>query len=134
MKLSCVGSCNTVWETLQAILSNQSVINASIEAISGGGGVATSITSGTDIVVAVAGTAVQGPNIPATRGVLVVGRAGNTGNVFVGGSDVTNKSGTKKSIILTPLGMPSQFIPVDNANKVWVNADNANDSVGIVAL
>lgn len=128
-------SSDSQYDILRKLLQNDLVLEAAIVAAgSGGGSSSGSLQTGTDIVVAVAGTAVQGPTLTATRGVLVVARSDNAGFVYVGGSDVTNAGGTKKGVILSQLGMPSQFIAVDNANKIWLNADTAGDSVGIIVL
>lgn len=86
------------------------------------------IKTGEDIAVAVAGTAVQGSNVPACREIVFVARSTNTGSVYIGGSDVTNNGGTKRGIELVPGGMIK--IGALNLNEFWVNADNANDKVG----
>lgn len=128
-------SGDSTFDLTRKILQNQTDIAAAITAGGSSGGASSgSLTTGADITVAVAGTAVQGASAAATKGVLVVARGDNAGTVYVGGSNVSNASGSRKGIQLSQLGMPSQFIEVDNANKIWVNADNAGDSVGIIVL
>lgn len=123
------------YDLLRKILQNQTDLAADIIASGSGGGASSgALTTGADIAVAVAGTAVQGASAAATKGVLVVARSDNAGIVYVGGSNVSNGSGSTKGVQLSQLGMPSQFIAVDNANKIWVNADTAGDSVGIIIL
>jgi hypothetical protein len=93
-----------------------------------------SFNSLADIVVLVAGTAVRGADHPTPNGVLVVARMGNTGSCYVGGPGVTNASGTQRGIELTQAGMPSTILRIANTNLMWVNADNANDAVGVIIL
>lgn len=87
-----------------------------------------------DIIVVEAGKAVQCAGSPSPRGVLVVADPNNTGAVYVGGSGVTNATGSQRGLILTQAGMPSQVLPVSTTSLIYVNADNAGDRVGIVIL
>lgn len=140
-----LGCCNkTEWELLvliatqnQATFDRLGQINESIAAGTAAGCPCTSesaLQTGNDIAIAVGGTAVQGPNLPATRGILVVANPNNTNPVNVGDSTVTDNTGAKRGIILTAGGMPSQFIAVDNANKIYLNGQTAGDRVGLTVL
>lgn len=92
------------------------------------------INTGDDVIVTGVGVAMQCPSLAASKGVMVVADLQNSGYVYVGGSNVTNSSGSKRGIILSPGGMPSQLLPVNNANLLWVNADIAGDRVGLIAI
>jgi hypothetical protein len=125
---------DTHYVLTRKILQNQTDLKSSIDAITiaiGGSG-STQIITLNDVVVAIAGTAVQVQS-QACKGVAIVARIGNTGYVYVGGSTTTNGSGTRRGIILVAGGMPPQIIPVSNSNEIWINADTANDAVGIMA-
>lgn len=87
-----------------------------------------------DITVLVAGTAVQGLNIPCSRGIKVVAALTNQGSVYLGGPDVSNGSGGKRGIELSQAGMVDYPLAINNVNLLWVNADYAGDRVGIVRL
>lgn len=84
-----------------------------------------------DITVLVAGTAVQGLDIPCRRGALLVARLGNVGSVYAGDQSVSNDGGGQRGTELTQAGMPSIMFYVSNVNQIWVNGDNAGDRVGI---
>lgn len=93
-----------------------------------------SFSTGPNITVLTAGVAVAGPDIATPRGVWVVARQGNTGSVYIGGSNVTNDSGGFRGAELVQTGMNSMLLPVSNLNQIYVNADNAGDRVGVVIL
>ena len=76
----------------------------------------------------------QFQGVPSPRGVLVMARSTNQGAIYVGDADVTNALGTKCGIQLTPAGMTSVVLPVDNSNRVYVAADTANDKAYCVVL
>jgi len=93
---------------------------------------ATSLITVADTVVATPGTAVQSASQVATKGVYVTAPVSNTGEVYVGSSNVDK--GGPRGITLVPGGMAPGFIPVDNSDEIWVDADNANDRVGILVV
>ncbi len=79
--------------------------------------------------VTTAGTAVQ---ITTTStpipGVWVAADLGNSGPVVVGDSNVVAASGSMQGIILIP-GNPSVFIPINNLNLLYVDAQNNGDEL-----
>ena len=98
-----------------------------------GGSLSTSISSGTDVTVAIAGAAQRcGALAAVTRGILVTASPGNAGNVYLGDSTVTKGDGTKRGVTLVPGG--SVLMAVSNANLIYVNADDNGSKVGIIAL
>lgn len=91
--------------------------------------------TGDDLVCSVAGTPVNAPAYATVNGVMLVARSTNVGNVYIGvDNTVSNMSGSKRGLILSQLGMPSAILPVSNLNKIWLNADNAGDGVGVLVL
>lgn len=93
-----------------------------------------SVYSANDAVVAAAGTAVTGPNLPTTKGVFVCAPVGNTGDIYIGGAGVTNSSGAQQGIRLVPGGMLPTLVEVANANLIYINADNNGDKCGFMAI
>lgn len=87
-----------------------------------------------DAVVATAGTAVQCPNLPTTRGLYIVAPLTNAANVHVGASTVTNESGAQQGMVLNPGGMFPVLVEVANANLLWANANADGDKVGFIAI
>lgn len=57
--------------------------------------------------------------------------SGNSGDVYLGGSTVTNSSGSNAGIVLTP-GASMSNIGVTNANLIYTAADTASDGVAYV--
>lgn len=90
--------------------------------------------TGEDISVAIAGTAQQGPNVACPKGCHVTAAATNTGSVYLGDENVTNASGNRRGMELTQAGMTSIKMTVSNLNQLYINADNANDKVGVIIL
>lgn len=126
MLLQIANGQTAIFDRLEQVLT--AIIN------SGTGATSATFNSYDDIVVAVAGTAVQGPNVALLRGVWITARDTNTGQVYLGGSGVTNGAGAQRGMTLVPAGMNSSIIPISNLNQIWINADNAGDRVGIIAL
>lgn len=124
---------DSIWDMVRKILTN--LYTVLINGIPFNESPSSSeVVTGSDVIVATAGTRVQFPSAVCTRGVFVVAKSGNTGPVYLGGSTVTKGSGSNRGMTLTQAGMPSQIIPVDNANKLYLNADNNNDGVGFIAI
>jgi len=120
---------------LRKILQNQSTSQSSIESLLAAMQPSISgISCGPDIVVAAAGTPVQGASIPTNRGVLVIARLSNVGLIYAGGPNVTNGLGSYRGLILGQLGMPPTILPVSNLDQVWINADNNGDAAGVIIL
>lgn len=91
--------------------------NASIKGLKGGRKVCT-----------VGGTAEKLAAVEtACGGVLIQALRTNSGNVTVGGPDVDSTPGTENGIELVP--GQSQFIPIDDISKVWIDADNNGEGV-----
>lgn len=67
-------------------------------------------------------------NIVASHGVLVKAANGNSGKIYVGKSDVTADSTDATDGFELGAG-ESVFVEIDNANKVYVIASAANQSV-----
>lgn len=76
-----------------------------------------------NVAVAVAGTAVQCPDRPLTHGVYVCAHPDNTKPIFVVSEAETGKTAANQGgIVLQPSGMVPFFIPVQNANQLFVNS------------
>lgn len=121
---------NVAVRAILGILAKASTIggDGSVTVSGSGGFTARSINN---VTVAVAGTAVNFPNV-ACKAVLLVAPSRNTGIVYIGGSGVTKGDGVQTGCQLSPLGMPSQTFNVSNLNQLYINADTAGDSVGII--
>jgi hypothetical protein len=79
--------------------------------------------------IAVTGTAVQLPSLPAsTVGVLIAALKANVQPIYLGPSSVTSSNGLE----LQPGSLPVLFA-VDNSNRLWINGTSA-DGVSILAL
>jgi hypothetical protein len=125
------------WQILRKILQRLPTVEAYLTSIASGVNalnVTQAFADAPDITVAVAGTAVQGSSVATPNGVLLVAAITNTGSVYVGGATVTNASGSRRGAELVQAGMPSMKLTCTNLNQIWVNADNANDKVGVVIL
>lgn len=71
-----------------------------------------------------AGTAeALGSAQPLSRGVYVEADDGNAGDCYIGGSSVDSSTGL---ILAAGKGI---YIPIDNVNKVYVDAANSSDKV-----
>jgi hypothetical protein len=132
------------WTLLKKLLLNQTsiatVLSAEIKAvydrlwqINQTISPSSSFNSLDDVVVTVAGTAVQLPDHPTPTGVELTARIGNTGSCYVGGPGVTNSGGSQRGVELVQAGM-TRIFRVTNTNLLWVNSDNANDAVGVIIL
>lgn len=84
-------------------------------------------------VTVVSGTAVQCPAANCKKGVLISAHQNNSGFVYVGDASVTNLTGAKSGIEVLMAGM-STWLPVANANMVYINGDNSGDKVGVTAI
>lgn len=80
-----------------------------------------------NIKVTTPGTAVQFPDLEVLA-VSICAGPGNVGNVGIGGADVAFGSWRT----LEPGA--SIDIAIDNLNRLWVDADNADDSVSYLAV
>lgn len=89
------------------------------------------LTTAPDVVVPTKGTAVQGPDQVVMRDVWVVANSKNSGSMYVGGSEVTNGSGTKRGVELIAGGMV-KIEGLENTNELYFNADENNDKVGLL--
>jgi len=58
------------------------------------------------------------------RLINIFAKAGNTGNVFIGGSTVSSARG-----MVLEQARSTDWFPIDNVNKVYVDAANSNDGV-----
>jgi prepilin-type processing-associated H-X9-DG protein len=82
------------------------------------------------VSVAVAGTAVRGPDLPAVEGIRVsfpniAGNAGQTG--YVGNDGVTAPNGdvdATNGFAMAP-GDPPILVPISNANLLWFDGSAA---------
>lgn len=78
--------------------------------------------------VTTAGTAVQLPNIPC-RKIVIIGLRGNTGYIYVGGSNVTS------SVYGVDLGARDSItIEVSNANLLYINSTVNGEGVSYIAI
>jgi hypothetical protein len=78
--------------------------------------------------VTTAGTAVQLPNIPC-RKVMIIAKRANTGYIYVGGSNVTS------SIYGADLGArDSIVIEISNANLLYINSSVSGEGVSYFAI
>jgi len=74
-------------------------------------------------------TAVQLPSASAVKGVLVKAHKDNTGKVYVGNSStVTTSTGFELA------AGEAVVIEVDNANRIWVIADAADQKISWIAV
>ena len=92
------------------------------------------IVTADDVIVAVPGTAVQGSDLSTTRGLVISTPGSNVGKIYVGGSTVTNSGGSKRGVTLSPGATFPVVLPIENANLLWVNADNAGDRLAILTM
>lgn len=126
------------FQLLKKILQNQSLAQteliAAINAMSEDPVVGSDPVTGTDIICDTAGVAKQGVASPSPDGVLVSGRAGNTGTVYIGGPTVTNASGSRQGLPLFQGGMTPIRYPASDVSKIFVNADTNGDGVSIIIL
>ena len=123
------------WDLLKKILLNQNLFNTSLSSIitALGGSLSSTVSSGTDTTVAVAGTAVNCAALASgSRGIQVTAAPGNDGLIYIGDSTVTNAAGARRGTILVPGG--TAFFGITNANLLWINADDNGSSAGIVSL
>lgn len=78
--------------------------------------------------VTTAGTAVQLPNVPC-RKVMIIAKRANTGYIYVGGSNVTS------SVYGAELGAKdSMVIEVSNANLLYLNSSVNGEGVSYFAI
>lgn len=84
--------------------------------------------------VATAGTRVQltTRDIPVGL-VMLIGETDNTGTVTYGGSQVVDATATRRGQALTS-GQASQWVPVSNLNKIWLDSSVNGDGITYVAL
>uniref|UniRef100_A0A6M3L777 Uncharacterized protein n=1 Tax=viral metagenome TaxID=1070528 RepID=A0A6M3L777_9ZZZZ len=72
--------------------------------------------------VVTAGTAIQLTTTDTPcRLINIFAKAGNTGNVFVGGSTVSSARG----MVLEP-ARSSDWFPIDNVNKIYIDCEGGN--------
>ncbi|MFE7082565.1 hypothetical protein [Priestia megaterium] len=84
--------------------------------------------SGKVKAVTTAGTKAQLDDIPC-REVTVIAKKGNTGSIYVGGSDVSS------TVFGVELKANEAFtFPVNNANLIYINASVSGEGVSYVAL
>lgn len=69
----------------------------------------------------------------ATRGVYVKAAASNTGTVFVGNSDVTT-GGTEATDGYPLFAGESVMLPIEDAQRIYVRADGANQKVNWLSV
>lgn len=78
--------------------------------------------------VTTAGTAVQLPNIPC-RKVMIIAKRANTGYIYIGGSNVTS------TVYGADLGArDSMVIEVSNANLLYINSSVNGEGVSYFAI
>ena len=78
--------------------------------------------------VAAAGTAEVLGSSTATQSIIVKALAGNTGNIYVGGSGVTSSNG----FVLAAGDTVS--IDTDNLSDVYIDADNSGEGVSYLII
>lgn len=93
---------------------------------------ASSVATASNVTVTVAGTRVQFGSNAATRAVIFSAPVGNTGMIYLGDVSVTNASGSKSGIMLTPAG--SVRLEISNSNLIYADADTSGDKVYAVAF
>ena len=77
--------------------------------------------------VSVAGTAETLASTQECRFVIIYAKAGNTGNVFYGGSNVSSTVGG-----VLEQARDSGWFQVDNLSKIYIDAANSSDGVSYV--
>lgn len=77
----------------------------------------------------------QGPDVPCVM-VKFKATTGNSGNVYIGGVDVTKPDGLTDTTSGFELdaGVETDWIPVSNLNKIYRICDNAGDDLVYIAL
>ncbi|MFP7225678.1 hypothetical protein SFC42_21575 [Priestia filamentosa] len=89
---------------------------------------ASSVVNGKVKNVTTAGTKVRLDDIPS-REVTVIARKGNTGSIYVGGSDVSS------SVFGVELAANESYtFVVNNANAIYIDASVSGEGVSYVAL
>jgi hypothetical protein len=78
--------------------------------------------------VTTAGTAVQFPNIPC-RKLLIIARRANTGYIYIGGSTVTSSAYGAEL-----LSRDSIQLEVSNANLIYINSTVNGEGVSYIAI
>jgi hypothetical protein len=84
--------------------------------------------SGNVLSVTTAGTAVQFPNIPC-RKVLIIARRANTGSIYIGGSTVTSSVYGAEL-----LARDSLQLEVSNTNLLYINSSVNGEGVSYIAI
>lgn len=79
------------------------------------------------VTVPVPGEAVQLPDNPC-RSVSIAALPGNAGNVYVGDSGVTSANGR------TLAARDGVDMAIDNTNKLWVDAAQADEGISFLAV
>lgn len=96
-------------------------------------GASVSFATVADIVNVAAGTRVQGSAVATPRGVVISARQSNQGQIYIGDVTVTNSSGLKQGLILSP-SQQSPVLLVANLNQIYIDVDITADSAGVQIL
>lgn len=80
-------------------------------------------------------TAKQLPSIPASL-IKITAQAGNAGNVYLGSAGVTIPDGTTDTTsgLLLDAGDTTDWMPIDNLDKLYIICDNAGDDIVYLIL
>lgn len=79
-------------------------------------------------------TAVNLPSKSCQTGVWVVSDPGNTGTIYVGSASTVTGNGTDATDGFALAAGGSIFLPVVNADAVWVISDLAAQEVGFLVI
>ncbi len=93
---------------------------------------ATSLSGGREVVVT-AGVPVQlsSTSIPCS-GVIIQSLRSNSGNISVGGSDVSGALGSENGVELV-IGQ-TVTLPVNDLSRIWIDADSSGDGAQFLIL
>jgi len=81
-------------------------------------------------------TAAQMPDVPCAM-VKIKALSGNSGNVYLGSSSSVTTAGTATNTTMgyeLDAGQETDWLPIDNLNKLWMITDNNADDVCYIAL
>lgn len=80
-------------------------------------------------------TAKQLPNVPASL-IKITAQGGNAGNVYLGGAGVTIPDGTTDTTsgLLLDAADTTDWMPIDNLNRLYIICDNAGDDITYLVL
>jgi len=80
--------------------------------------------------------AVQMPDIPCAM-IKIKALSNNAGNVYLGSSSSMTRAGTTTNTTMgyeLDAGQETDWLPIDNLNKLWMRTDNNADDVCYIAF